>query len=299
MASWIIFNLFILAMLFLDLGIVRRTAHVIRFKEALFWSALWILLALLFNVGLYFTHDTETALNFLAGYLIEKSLSVDNLFVILLIFNFFRVPSLYRHRILFWGVISALLFRGLFIAAGLFLITKVHFILYIFAVFLIYTGFKLAMQKEQELHPERNLLIRWCRKWMPITSDYENGFFFVKKNEKWHATPLLLVLLAIETSDLLFALDSIPAIMAITLDPFIVYTSNIFAILGLRSIFFALSESMELFHLLHYGLSAILIFVGFKMLLANFYPIPIYATLGFIVLILILSIAASLFYPKK
>jgi len=286
-------------MLALDLGVFHRKAHVIKIKEALLWSAFWIGLSLLFNLGIYFWRGPETALEFLTGYLIEKSLSVDNIFVFLLIFSYFRVPSLYQHKVLFWGILGALVMRAIFIATGVTLIQKFHWIIYIFGAFLILTGIKMALQKDKKIHPERNPVLRLFRRYMPVTDDYKDDKFFVKRAGHYLATPLFVVLLVVETTDIIFAVDSIPAILAITLDPFIVYTSNVFAILGLRALYFALAGIMQLFHHLHYGLSAILVFVGVKMLLADIYKIPVGIALGVIASILLISVIASVIWPRK
>ena len=296
---WVVFNIFVLAMLAIDLGVFHRKAHEIKTKEALIWSAIWITLALLFNLGIYFWRGPQTALEFLTGYLIEKSLSVDNLFIFLLIFSYFRVPALYQHKVLFWGILGALVMRAIFIAAGVTLIQKFHWLIYIFGGFLILTGIKMALEKEKKIHPERNPVLRLFRRFMPITSDYEGDKFLVKHEGRYFATPLFITLLIVETTDLIFAIDSIPAILAITLDPFIVYTSNVFAILGLRSLYFALAGIMQLFHYLHYGLSAILVFVGAKMLLAYIYKIPVDIALGVVAGFLLISVIASIIRPRE
>jgi tellurite resistance protein TerC len=295
---WVIFNLFILAMLILDLKVFHRKAHVIQIREALIWSAFWIALALLFNIGIYFWYGSEKALQFLTGYLIEKSLSVDNIFVFLLIFSYFEVPPLYQHKVLFWGVFGAIVLRAIFILTGVALIERFHWIIYIFGAFLILVGIKMALEKEKKIRPERNPIFRLFRRFIPVLDDYEGEKFFVKKR-RYYATPLAVVLLAVETTDIVFAVDSIPAILAITSDPFIVYTSNIFAILGLRALYFAFGELMRLFRYLHYGLAIILVFVGIKMVLADFYKIPVKIALGVVALILFLSIAPSLLWPRN
>ena len=296
---WVVFNIFVLAMLAIDLGVFHRKAHEIKTKEALIWSAIWITLALLFNLGIYFWRGPQTALEFLTGYLIEKSLSVDNIFIFLLIFSYFRVPALYQHKVLYWGILGALVMRAIFIAAGVTLIQKFHWLIYIFGGFLILTGIKMALEKEKKIHPERNPVLRLFRRFMPITSDYEGDKFLVKHEGRYFATPLFITLLIVETTDVIFAIDSIPAILAITLDPFIVYTSNIFAILGLRSLYFALAGIMQLFHYLHYGLSAILVFVGAKMLLAYIYKIPVDIALGVVAGFLLISVIASIIRPRE
>ena len=296
---WVGFNLFVVLMLALDLGVFQRRAHEIKIKEALLWSGIWITLALLFNLGIYFWRGPETALEFLTGYLIEKSLSVDNLFVFLLIFSYFDVPPLYQHKVLFWGILGALIMRAIFIVAGITLIQTFHWVLYVFGAFLILTGIKMAFQKGRKIHPEKNPVTRLFRRWMPVSDQYEGDQFLIRKGGRYLFTPLFIVLLVIETTDVLFAVDSIPAILAITLDPFIVYTSNVFAILGLRALYFALAGLMRLFHYLHYGLSAILVLVGVKMLLADIYKIPIEIALGLIAGILLTSIVASVVKPRR
>jgi len=296
---WVLFNLFVLAMLALDLGVFHRKTHVILITEALLWSGFWIALALLFNVGVYFWRGSETALAFLTGYLIEKSLSVDNIFVFLLIFTYFGVPSLYQHKVLFWGIVGALIMRAIFIFAGVALIEKFHWVIYVFGAFLVLTGIKMALQKEKEIHPERNPLLRLFRKFMPVADHYEGARFFIRRGGRFFATPLFIVLLVIETTDVVFAVDSIPAILGITVDPFIVYTSNVFAILGLRALYFALAGIMKLFHYLHYGLSAILVFVGAKMLLADLYKIPTGIALSVVAGLLLISVIASVVHPRK
>lgn len=296
----LVFNVFVIIMLLLDLGVFQRREHVIGIKEALAWSAFWIILSLLFNVGLFFWQGKEVALQFLTGYLIEKSLSVDNLFVFLMLFSYFKVPSKYQHKVLFWGILGALAMRGLLIAVGVVLISKFHWILYIFGLFLVFTGIRMGFQKETaELHPEQNIVVRFFRKLVPVTSGYHGSSFFVKKDGRRVATLLFIVLIVVETTDLLFALDSIPAIFAITTDPFIVYTSNVFAILGLRALYFALAGLMNLFHYLKIGLAVVLTFVGAKMLLTDLYPIPIGVALGIIAGVIAVAILASILRPRK
>jgi len=295
---WIGFNVFVLAMLALDLGVFHRKAHEVKIKEALIWSGVWIALALVFNYGLYLWRGPQTALEFLTGYLIEKSLSVDNIFVFIMIFAYFKVPAVYQHKILFWGILGALVMRAIFIATGVTLIEKFHWVIYVFGAFLIITGIKMAVQKDKEIHPEKNPVLKLFRRFMPVSTQYVGDKFFIKQQGRRFATPLFVVLLLIETTDVIFAVDSIPAILAITTDPFIVYTSNVFAILGLRALYFALAGIMQLFHYLAYGLSAILVFVGAKMMLVDFYKLPIGIALGVVAGILTLSIAASLLYPK-
>ncbi len=295
---WVGFNVFVLAMLALDLGVFHRKAHEVKFKEAMAWTIVWIVLALAFNVAVYRWWGPEVGLQFLTGYLIEKSLSVDNVFVFLLIFTYFKVPAKYQHEVLFWGIIGALVFRAIFISVGITLLEHFHWLIYVFGAFLVFTGIKLAMEKDKEIHPERNLVLKFFRRVMPVTDQYQGGKFFIRKDSRIWATPLFVVLLVVETTDVIFAVDSIPAILAITKDPFIVYTSNVFAILGLRALYFVLAGVMEKFHHLHYGLAAILGFVGLKMLISEVYKIPVGISLGFIASALVLSVAASLVWPK-
>lgn len=296
---WISFNVFVLAMLAIDLLVFHRKPHEVSLKEALTWSAVWIGLALIFNTVIYFWMGKQPALEFLTGYLIEKSLSVDNIFVFIMIFAFFKVPKKYQHEVLFWGILGALLMRAGFIAGGVTLIKNFHWIIYVFGAFLIFTGVKMVLDKDKEIHPDKSFILKVFRKFMPVTQGYEDGKFFVKKNAKLHATPLFVVLLVVETTDVIFAVDSIPAILAITQNPFIVYTSNVFAILGLRALYFALAGIIQLFHYLHYGLAAILVFVGTKMMIADIYKIPIGVSLAVVGLLLAASITASLIWPAK
>lgn len=295
---WIFFNVFVLAMLAVDL-FVHRHAKSISIKEASLWSLFWISLALLFNVYIYYARGSPQAVDFLTGYLIEKALSVDNLFVFLLIFKYFRTPKSSEHKVLFWGVLGAIIMRAIFIWLGIALITKFHWIIYLFGAFLVYTGIKLGVEKDKEIDPEQNIVLRIFRRLLPVTKEYINDKFLVVKNSKYFATPLLVVLVSIETTDLIFAVDSIPAILAITTDPFIVYTSNICAILGLRSLFFVLSHVMGLFSYLHYALSLILTFIGIKMLFSDIIKIPTGITLGIVFMILLTSVIASICFPEK
>ncbi len=295
---WIGFNVFVLAMLALDLGVFHRKSHEVKIKEALQWSAVWIMLALTFNGILYLWRGPETALEFLTGYLIEKSLSVDNIFVFIMIFAYFKVPATYQHKILFWGILGALIMRAIFIASGVTLIQKFHWIIYVFGGFLVLTGIRMTMQKGTEIHPEKNPVLKLFRRFIPVAEGYEGNKFFIKQNGRRFATPLFIVLLMIETTDVIFAMDSIPAILAITVDPFIVYTSNVFAILGLRALYFALAGVMQMFHYLSYGLAAILVFIGTKMLFSDIYKIPIDVALGAVATILAASVVASLLWPK-
>ena len=295
---WILFNLFVLLMLVLDLGVFNRSAHRISFREALGWSAVWVGLAAAFAVIVYFWHGRTASLEFATGYLIELSLSVDNLFVFLVIFRYFRVPEELQHRVLFWGILGALITRGIFILAGVGLIRRFHWIVYIFGAMLVWSGFKLLRQGEADIDPEKNPVLRLFRRWMPVTEDYVGEKFWVRQ-PGLYATPLVIVLLVVETTDILFAVDSIPAVLAITLNAFIVYTSNVFAILGLRSMYFAVSGMMDLFEYLHYGLSAVLILIGAKMLVSHYYTVPTHVALGTVVSVLAISILASILFPRK
>ena len=296
---WIGFNVFVLAMLALDLGVFHRKAHVVSVREALTWTGVWIGLALVFNACVYFVLGHEPALQFLTGYLIEKSLSMDNVFVFYLIFTCFAVPAMYQHRVLFWGILGALIMRAILIACGITLLNKFHWIIYIFGGFLIITGIKMALSKETEIHPEKNPVLKLSRKYLPVTTDYEGQKFFVRIKGVVHATPLFVVLLLVETTDVVFAVDSIPAIIAITRDPFLVYTSNIFAILGLRTLYFALAGMVKLFHYLHYGFAVVLAFVGVKMLISEAYKIPILISLSVIIGVLTISVLASLMKARR
>ncbi len=295
---WIVFNAFVLGMLALDLLVFHRKAHAVSLREAFSWSVVWISLALIFNLGIYYLWGSEKAMEFLAGYLIEKSLSVDNIFVFIMIFSYFAVPPMYQHRILFWGILGALIMRAIFIAAGAALLSAFHWIIYIFGGFLIITGIKMFFAGDEKIEPEKNPAVVLLRRWMPITKDFHGQRFFVRIDGRLWATPLFVVLLVIETTDVIFAVDSIPAIFAITLDPFIVYTSNIFAILGLRALYFLLAGILEMFRYLKVGLSFVLCFVGAKMMLVDFYKIPIGVSLGVVAGILTISILASLVKPK-
>jgi tellurite resistance protein TerC len=296
---WLGFNLFVLVMLALDLGVFHRKSHIVKVKEAMIWTIVWIVLAFLFAGGIYLWKGTEPSLQFVAGYLIEKSLSVDNLFVFLVLFSYFKVPQPYQHKVLFWGILGALIMRAALIAVGAALLSRFHWMMYLFGAFLLLTGIKLAFQKGDGVHPEKNPLVRLFRKIWPVTDDSTEGRFFVAKDGRRGATPLFLVLLTVEFTDLVFALDSIPAIFAVTPDPFIVYTSNVFAILGLRSLYFALAGVMNLFCHLKYGLAAILAFVGMKMILTDVARIPIGISLAVVGGILLLSILASILWPAK
>ena len=263
------------------------------------WSLVWITLAGAFAVVVYFWHGRREALEFVTGYVIELSLSVDNLFIFLLLFRFFKVSPPHQHKVLFWGILGALVMRALFIVLGVGLIQRFHWIIYVFGALLIYSGIKLFFQEEAVVHPEKNPVLRLFRKMVPVTEDYHGEAFFVRKGTRRYATPLLVVLVVVETTDLIFAVDSIPAILAITLNAFIVYTSNVFAILGLRSMYFALAGMMEMFHYLHYGLSLILIFVGTKMLVSHYYEVPTEIALSIVAGILLMSVLASKLFPQK
>ncbi len=297
MIPWLIFGFIVIVMLVLDLGVFQRRDHVIQFKEAMLRSAGWIVLALLFNLGIYFFDNHVRAVNFLTGYVVEESLSIDNIFVFVLIFHYFKIPPQYQPKILFWGIFGAVVIRGLFIVVGLVLIENFHWLIYLMGIFLIVTGLKLGWEKDKDIDPEKNFILKLFKRVLPYSMDHEGGKFFVQKNNRRHITPLFVALIVVETTDIIFAVDSIPAIFAITTDPFIVYTSNIFAILGLRSLYFALAGMMRLFSYLHYGLALILIFVGIKML--DLFHVSVGVTLSVIVLVLMISVAASLLRIKK
>jgi TerC family integral membrane protein len=306
---WIGFNLFVLSLLALDLGVFHRHAHKVSIKEATIWSVVWITLAMVFNLGLYLFWDKvsptssysngEAALAFFTGYLIEKSLSVDNIFVFVLIFTFFAVPAVYQHRVLFWGILGALIMRGALIVVGAVLLKEFHWIIYIFGAFLIFTGIRMAIHRNEEIHPEQNPVVRLLRRIIPVTENYESDHFFIRPAGKLMATPLFLVLLIVESTDLVFAVDSIPAIFAVTNDPFIVYTSNVFAILGLRSLYFLLAGVMDKFYYLKLGLSVVLTFVGTKMAIVDIYKIPVGLSLGVIASILAIAVVASLWRSRR
>ena len=296
---WIIFNAAIILLVFFDLAVLNRGGRVIPFKQALLSSALWIALALGFAVFIRYWLSPMKSLEFITGYLVEEALSVDNLFVFLLLFGYFKVPPEQERTVLFWGIIGALIMRGIFILAGVALVRRFHWIIYLFGAFLIYTGFKLMWEGEDEqIDPSRNPILRLARKLFPVSDRYEGNKFFLRQGGKWLATPLFIVLLVVETTDILFATDSIPAILAITRDPFIVYTSNVFAILGLRSLFFALAGLMRLFHYLNYGLAVVLVFIGVKMVASIKYDLPTWITLLVIAAVLSVSVMASVLFPK-
>jgi len=296
---WGAFNLFVLGMLALDLGVFHRKTHAIGVKEALTWTGVWITLAMMFNLFIYFYFSKESAIEFFTGYVIEKSLSVDNIFVMIMIFSYFNVPDSYQHKVLFWGILGALVMRLIFILAGIELIHQFHWLIYIFGGFLIITGIRMIISGDIKLDPEKNPFAKLARRLFPFTESFEGDKFFVRRNAKLWATPLFLVVVLIEATDLIFAVDSIPAILAISEDPFIVYTSNVFAILGLRSMYFALSGIEKYFKYLKYGLSTILIFVGVKMAITDLYKIPVDLSLIIIVFILAISMLASVVVLKK
>ncbi len=298
---WILFNLFALGLLIVDLRVFHRPGHVVGFRESLGWSAMYISLAAFFAAVLYFWQGQQATLEFVTGYVLELSLSVDNLFVFLLIFNYFAVPEAQQHRVLFWGILGALLLRGIFIGAGVGLIHKFHWVLYVFGALLIYSGIRVCMTGDRQVDPAKNPVVRMVRRWVPVTSDYRDGRFFVRVMEEGgrrYATPLLIVLLVIETTDVMFAVDSIPAILAITLNAFIVYTSNVFAILGLRSMYFAIAGLMKVFRFLHYGLGIVLTLVGLKMLASDRFRPPVSVMLATVAGVLTISIILSVVFPE-
>jgi tellurite resistance protein TerC len=295
---WLGFTAFVVALLALDLGVFHRKAHVISVKEASIWSAIWIGLALCFNALVVHWFGPERGLEFLTGYLIEKALAVDNIFVIYAIFAYFAVPAAYQHRVLFWGILGALVMRAGFIFLGAALIQQFHWVMYIFGAILVFTALKLFLLKEEGLEPEKNPVYRLMKRLIPSVPDYDGSRFTTIRQGKRYATPLLVVLVLIEWTDLVFAVDSIPAIFAVTEDPFLVYTSNIFAILGLRSLFFVLAGVIGKFHLLKPALAGVLAFVGTKMLIVDFYKIPIGASLGVIAVLIAIGVAGSLLFPK-
>jgi len=306
---WVAFNLFVLAMLALDLGVLRRRKQDIGFRQAMGWTVAWVGLAGFFAVMLHWFGQTmvgstarpnsQLSLEFITGYVIEQSLSVDNLFIFLLIFRYFQVPRRLQHGVLFWGVLGALVMRAIFIFAGVALLDRFAWVSYVFGAILIYSGIRLLREHGAEVHPESNLLLRGFRKLFRVTPAFEEGRFFVRRDAVLYATPLALVLVLLETTDVLFAVDSIPAVLAVTREPFIVFTSNVFAILGLRSLFFVLSGMIETFHLLHYGLSAILVLIGAKMLASNYVQVPTVAALAAVAAILLLSVLLSLLFPER
>ena len=295
---WILFNLFVAGVLVLDLGVFHKRPHTIKFREAMAWSLVWIALAGGFAVLLYFWRGHTPALEFVTGYVIELSLSVDNLFIFLLVFRYFKVQPEHQYKVLFWGILSAVIMRAVFIVAGAKLLQRFEWITYLFGAFLVFSGIKLFAQGKAEIHPEKNLALRLFRRWVPVTDDFAGDKFFVR-NPGLYATPLLVVLLVIETADLLLAVDSIPAVLAITIDVMVVYTSNIFAVLGLRSMYFALAGMMEMFEYLHYGLALVLVFIGGKMVAAHYYEMPTVMALGVVAGILVISVLGSVAFPRK
>jgi tellurite resistance protein TerC len=297
--AWILFHLFVFLMLAIDLGIFHKKAHDVTFKEALTWSLVWFSLAMVFNIMIFYWKGPQLAVEFFTGYLIEKSLSVDNIFIFLLIFNSFKIPSIYQHRILFWGILGALVMRAVFIAVGITLIAKFHWILYLFGFFLIFTGLKMLFHKSEDYNPQDNPILKLAKRFFPFVDTIHGDRFLVSIDGKTYATPLLLVLILIETSDLLFAVDSIPAILAISRDSFIVYTSNIFAIMGLRSLYFAVGGLVNKFYYLHFALAFILTFIGIKMLVVDLVKIPTFVSLGVIVGCLLIAILASIRRERK
>ncbi|HTE43906.1 MAG TPA: TerC family protein [Gemmatimonadaceae bacterium] len=295
---WVGFVGFVLAMLSLDLGVFHRTPHEIRPKEAAIWTAVWVALALVFAGGLYAIYGDRVSVTFLTGYVIEESLSIDNIFVIVLIFEYFRVPKICQHRVLFYGILGALIMRGLFIGLGAVLIAKFHWILYIFGGMLVVTGVRMAFRSDESFDGDENPIVRLVRRIMPISKDFHGKHFFTIEAGKRVATPLLLVLVLVEFTDLIFAVDSIPATFGVTTDPFLVFTSNIFAILGLRSLYFLLAAVVDRFYLLKYALAAILTFVGAKMLSEHFLEIDVLLSLGIIVGVLAIAVVASMVWPR-
>ena len=295
---WVIFGIAIVVALALDLGVFHRRAHTVQLKEALTESAAWISVALLFNLWLYFSRGPQAGVEFLTGYLVEKSLSVDNIFVFLLIFQAFKVPPKSQHRVLYFGIAGALVLRAVFVLAGITLLQTFHPILYLFGAILLFTGVKMLLPRKRALRPEHNWLVRITRRFIPVVDNYEGEQFLVKANGRWKATPLFLALVAVEAMDIIFAVDSVPAVLAITRDTFIVYSSNVFAILGLRALYFALADILPRFRFLHQGLAAIVIFVGTKMIVSEHFPIPAVTSLVVIAVILGATIAASLLFPR-
>ncbi len=297
---WVGFNVFVLLLLVLDLGVFHKDSHEVKPKEAAIWSVVWVTLSLLFNLFVYFEFGPKAASEFLTGYLIEKSLSVDNLFVFVLIFSYFNVPAKYQHRILFWGIIGALVMRAGLIGVGAFILREFSWAIYVFGAFLVYTGIRMALEKETTVEVEANPVIKLLKRWLPVSNRYHGQKFMIREGGKWVATPMFVVLVLIESTDLVFALDSIPAIFAITQDEFIVYTSNICAILGLRALYFLLANVIDKFYFLKYGLSAVLTFIGAKMLVTYFdIHIPIMLSLGIVAGMLVISVAISLLFPKE
>ncbi len=300
---WIVFNVFVAAALILDLAVLRKDTRPVSMRGALITTGIWVLLAALFAATLYFWHGPQAALEFSTGYVVEEALSIDNLFVFLFFFSYFKIKTEFQRKVLFWGIFGALVMRGLFIFLGVTLINKFHWVAYVFGVFVIYTGAMLLKKEDEEKEPEKRWLMRQIRRFLPVSEHFHGGKFFVRESGQARGrlmiTSLFVVLIMLEVTDVLFATDSVPAVLAITRDPFIVYTSNVFAILGLRSLYFALAGMMTLFHYLNYGLSAILIFIGIKMVVADFFPISTLVSLGTIALILGIAIGASMVFPQE
>ena len=294
---WLAFGILVPVVLALDLGVLQRKAHTIKTKEALLWTAAYMTLALIFAACIYFILAPDKSLTFLTGYIVELSLSMDNLFVFLMIFATFAVPSNYQHRVLFWGILGAVVMRGIFIGSGIAILEKLEWVIYLFGAFLVYTGIRIAVKKDGEINPQKNPIIRLCCRYLPMTDVYHAGKFFIRDKGRFIGTPLFLVLIVVETTDIVFAVDSIPAILAITRDPFLVYTSNIFAILGLRSMYFALAAATRKLAYINYGLAAILALLGVKMLGSGFFHVPVPVSLGAVVGILAISAVASLVWP--
>src|SRR5262245_16614802 len=295
--QWGFFFALILSMLALDLGVFNRKEHRIGLREALFWSVVWTIVALVFNLWIYYRFDAQVGLEFLTGYVIERSLSFDNIFVFIVIFNYFAVPAEYQHRVLFWGILGALVSRGIFIAMGTALLTRFSWLIFVFGGFLVYTGIKILVEKETEVHPERNPVLKLFQRFVPLTPRYHGKRFFTREDGRLKATPLMLVLVVVEATDVVFAVDSIPAVFGVTTNAFIIFTSNIFAILGLRALYFLLAGLMHKFHDLSFGLGLVLIFVGAKMVLHDWLPIPTEVSLGIVLAILTIAIAVSLLRP--
>jgi tellurite resistance protein TerC len=295
---WGSFSVFVLGMLALDLGVFHRKSHEVSIREALTWTTVWIVLAMLFNLFVYYYFNKDTALEFFTAYLVEKSLSIDNIFVIIMIFSYFSVPASYQHKVLFWGILGALVMRVIFIFAGIELIHKFHWLIYVFGGFLVFTGIRMVVGEDKPMNPEKNPLVKFVRKLFPVTESFEGDKFFIKRDQKIWATPLFIVVVLIEATDLIFAVDSIPAIISISEDPFIVYTSNVFAILGLRSLYFALAGIEKYFTYLKYGLATILVFVGLKMCMSDLVKIPVEISLIIILFVLAISMIASVIVKK-
>jgi tellurite resistance protein TerC len=295
--QWGVFLVLLVILLALDLGVVHRKEHRVGLREAVVWSIVWTIIALIFNAWIYYRFGTRPGLEFLTGYIIERSLSFDNIFVFVILFNYFAVPAEHQHRVLFWGILGALISRGLFIAMGTALLSRFEWLMLVFGAFLVYTGINILRGKETEVHPESNPVLRLFRRFVPLTASYHGKRFFIRENHRTLATPLMLVLVVVEATDVIFAVDSIPAVLGVTRDPFIVFTSNIFAILGLRALYFLLAGLMHKFHYLSYGLGLVLVFVGGKMLVERWYEIPVQISLGIVLGLLTVSIVVSLLRP--